>query len=76
MSPPAENARCPAPVMTMQPDVGVGAHPDDGVVQLGAELPVHRVELLGPVHGDDRDAFRLLDEHVVRHVFLPRVASE
>ena len=36
-----------------------------GLVQLRAQLAIHRVELLGAVHGEDRDPLALLDEHVV-----------
>ena len=61
----------PAPVMTMQPTSSSALMARDGLVQLGAELLVHRVELLGAVQGEDRDALRLLDEDVVRHLRSP-----
>src|SRR5262249_9406489 len=57
-------------------DLVVGARARDGVVQLAHQLMVHRVELLGTIHGQDRDALHFLDQDVVRHVFLRPVASE
>src|SRR5882724_3625502 len=53
-------------------DLVIGAQPRDRLAQLGAELRVHRVELLGAIQGDNRHAFGLLDEDdPVRHVYPP-----
>src|SRR5206468_7395172 len=50
----------------------VDAHARDGLVQLGVQPLVHRVQLLRPVHGDDPDPFRSLDEDMVCHDLLPQ----
>src|SRR5207245_6953172 len=56
-------------------DLVVGHRARDRVVQLGAELAVHRVELIGAVQREDRNAVRLLDGHVIsRPASLPTCA--
>ena len=55
MSPPAEKAR-PGAGEDDAADRVVGLEPLQRVVQLAAELAVHRVELLGPVQREDADA--------------------
>src|SRR5882724_4505331 len=53
-------------------DLVIGAQPRDRLAQLGAELRVHRVELLGAIQGDNHHAFGFLDEDdPVRHVYPP-----
>jgi hypothetical protein len=47
MSPPAENALSPAPVMTRQPIASSASSSLHRVEQLGPELAVHGVEGLG-----------------------------
>jgi hypothetical protein len=54
------------------PDLVVGAHPRDRLPQLGAQLGVHRVQLLRAIQGENRHAFGLLHEDdLVCHVLLP-----
>src|SRR3989442_1863218 len=48
-------------------DLVVGHRARDRVVQLGAELAVHRVELIGAVQREDRNAVRLLAEDRISH---------
>src|SRR5262249_27739204 len=52
-------------------DLVIGAHARDRVVQLHHQLMVHRVELVGAIQREDRDALRLLDQDVVGHGYLP-----
>jgi enoyl-CoA hydratase/carnithine racemase len=70
-----EIAACPKPTIGMMNGLAYGgasvlASSLDmriGCEHAPVELPAHRVELRGPIHGDDRDALGLLDEDIVRH---------
>src|SRR6185503_16685261 len=55
-------------------DLRVAARLHHGLVQLGAQLVVHGVELLGTVQRQDRHALGLLDQDVLGHACLLRVA--
>jgi hypothetical protein len=48
-------------------DLVVRVHRHDRVVQLGRQPVVHRVEVLGAIHGEDGHARGLLDEDVLVH---------